>query len=422
MYIIESFRLKKGEPMSTDFDVIIVGGGPAGACAALFASKLGLSVLLLDKAKFPRDKSCGGALSSAGVQVLGELGLLPRLLQTPHMPVNQISFFSPLGPSVTVPMLKVDEELPVTAMVCRRVVLDDFLFQAAAEVVKAHDWRPVRDVLIEDGQAVGVRVEKVGQRERVYTAKIVLGADGARSLVARRMGVRHYPEYQSVAVQSDFRYVTGMQGSLEVHFLDDTLPGYCWVYPTESGETNVGVSLPLDRALHAKMDLRRVLRNAIESPQLRERFEFAEPTEFVHKPKLTILPVGNTLRKIHGDGFMLLGDAAGLINPCSSEGVAAALLSGKIAAETAASAIAEGDCSRHKLEPYSRKLWNALGPGLKMADRLLDLRTPKAINSLIKSAARRPHNAGWISCVLLGTAPPSQDLDDFLRYLHFFGK
>ncbi|MFZ5811260.1 MAG: NAD(P)/FAD-dependent oxidoreductase [Thermodesulfobacteriota bacterium] len=405
--------------MSRDYDVIVVGAGPAGASAALHAARLGLRVLVLDKKKFPREKTCGDALSSTSLTCLEELGLLSGLLDETYVRVNRIAYVAPDGESVTVPLLKIDPALPVTGMICRRIILDDHLLRAAREVAEVMDWCRVTGLLTENGQAVGVRAELGGRRRYTFTAKAVVGADGARSIVARNMGVRAYPEYRALAVTAYYRLVTGTMGSLEAHFPREILPGFLWIHPTERGLTNVGLSFPRWRFSRTGPKPRELLERCLRSPFLRERFAFAERFGDI---RVSLLPLGNTLRQVHGQGFLLVGDAAGLIHPCSCEGVSTALVSGKVAAETLAEACAAGDCGRTALSAYPARLWKRLGPSFRLADRLLALRTPRAMGSLIRSARRRPHNAGWISGVLMGSALPSEELDTFLGYLDFLGR
>lgn len=401
-------------------DAIIVGGGPAGCGAALHASRLGLRVLLLERKKFPRDKLCGDALSSTSIALLEELGLLGELLHAPHMAVSQITYVAPSGNSVTVPLAKVDKDTPVTGIICRRVILDDLLLHAAAGRADVVDWCEVTGILMEEGRPVGVKAERGGGRISHHRAQVVIGADGFSSLVAKTMGVPRYPRWRSFAARAYYRYVLGMTGCLEVHYFEDILPGYLWIYPTESGLTNVGLTIPVQGLVHKRIEPRRALQRLLRTERLRDRFEFAEELEPL---RTAILPVGNTMRQVHGDGFMLVGDAAGLVNPCSSEGVANALLSGKLAATVLAKALDQGgDVDRKGLMPYADQLWRGVGPGLKMSDRLLELRTPKAIDSLIRSARRRPHNAAWISGILVGSALPSEDLSAFLGYIDFFSR
>lgn len=405
--------------MAADFDLIVAGAGPAGSAMARFAARQGLSVLLLDRARFPREKPCGDTVSSAAIALLDELGVLPDLLNVPHVPVSRISYFAPDGEAVTVPLPRVERAAPMASLVCRRVLLDDVLLAAARQEAEVHDWTRVTEVLTDQGRACGVRVDAGGGRERAYTCRLLAGADGARSLVARAMGAPAPPRRFTLAARAYYRSVLGMQGCLEVHFLHETLPGFLWISPTESGLTNVGLAVPLEDARAKRLRPRRALAAALASERLRERFEFAEAAG---PAEVCLLPVGDPQREIHGEGYLLLGDAAGLVNPCSAEGVANALLSAKVAAEVAARACASGDLSADGLGAYPYRLWKELAPGLRMAGRLLALRTPRAIGSLVRSAARRPHNAAWISGILLGSALPTEETEQFLSYLDFFSR
>jgi hypothetical protein len=115
-------------------------------------------------------------------------------------------------------------------------------------------------------------------------------------------------------------------------------------------------------------------------------------------------------------------EAAWVVNRLVEAGATNALVSARIAAEVLAEACAREIWDEAALRQYPYRLWNEIGPSLEMGSRLSGLRTPKAITSLIKSATRRPHNAGWISGVLLGSALPSEDLESFLAYINFFAR
>ncbi|MBU1230129.1 MAG: geranylgeranyl reductase family protein [Proteobacteria bacterium] len=404
-----------------DFDVIIIGAGPAGSATALQAGRAGLRVLLVDARPFPRDKSCSDSLSAAVIAQVRDLGLEDRLLALDHVPVREISFFAPDGAAVTVPVLKIDSQARARGMICRRILFDEMLFEAARELenVTGLDWCCATDILVQGGRACGVTVDRGGGRMESFTAQVLVGADGANSFLARRMAMPRYPEYRIIAAQAYYRQVIGLRGHMEVHFPEEALPGYLWMHPTRTSQTNVGLALPLEAWQEKRHSLERVLAEALASPTLRERFAFAEQ---MGKTQVRILPVGNTLREIHGQGFLLVGDAAGLATPCSTEGVANALISARIAAEVLVEACRSGDASADGLVGYPGRLWREIGDALQMSRRLLTLRTPKAIGSLIRSAARRPHNAGWISGVLIGSALPSEELNDLLGYLNFFNR
>lgn len=374
-------------------------------------------MLLLDSRRFPREKPCSDALSSAAIASIRELGLEDRLLELPHAKTREIAFYGPNGESVTVPIPKIDKDARAAAVICRRVLFDEMLFEAAREECEVMDWCRVTELLKENGRIGGVRADRGGGRMVEFTASAVVGADGANSLVGRHLGLPRYPDYRALAAQTYYRQVTGLRGNLEIHFLEETLPGYLWIYPSETSQTNVGLTIPLAVSREKRIKPAKIFQAALASEALRERFTYAERMDNIY---VRVLPVGNPMREIHGNGALLVGDAAGLVSPCSSEGVANALLSAKVASETLVRAIGAGDCSEAGLCDYPYRLWKLLSPQLEMASRLSSLRTPKAIGSLIRSASRRPHNAGWISGVLIGSALPSEELEDLLAYLRFF--
>jgi len=403
-----------------DYDVIVIGAGPAGACTAIHAARQGLQVLLLDQYKFPREKPCGDALSSMAISELNSLGLLPRLLDIPHTPVQKITYHSSDGSSVTVPLLKMDESAPATSIICRRILLDSLLMEVAAEAgVEIVDWCRVTEIMSKNGQACGVKAERGGGRKISWTAKVVVGADGSESIVARQMGMPRYHEYRALAVRGYYRQVLGIRGNIEIHFPEEVLPGYVWFHPTETSQTNVGLTIPMDVVKDTNFKPKQALKRALDSPGLKERFAFAEQMGEI---EAGVLPVGNVMKEIHGNGFMLVGDAAGLVNPCSSDGTTNSIISARIAGDVLAKACAGNSWDEAALREYPYILWKEIGPSLEMGSRLAGLRTKKAIGSLIRSASRRPHNAGWISGVLLGSALPSEDLEDFLAYINFFAK
>jgi geranylgeranyl reductase family protein len=403
-----------------DFDVIIIGAGPAGSATAIHAGRAGLSVLLIDACPFPRDKICGDSLSAVVVAEVRELGLEDRLLALENVHAREISFHA--GElSVTVPVLKIDSQARARSLVCRRILFDEMLFHAAKETdnVTALDWCRATEISVKPGHGCEVQTDRGGGRTHSFTARMLVGADGANSLVARRMRVPKYSEHRILTVQAYYNQVIGLREHMEIHFLEELLPGYLWVHPTRTSLANVGMAVPLASWLGRRVCPNQILSQTLSGLKFQERFRFAE---LVGRPKTRILPGGDVMRTIHGHGFMLVGDAAGLATPCSTEGVGNSLVSARLAGRTLVEAMQTGDFGADALDTYPGRLWREIGGRLQMSQRLSALRTSKAVASLIRSASRRPHNAGWISGVLIGSALPSNELEDLLGYLSFFNR
>ena len=154
---------------------------------------------------------------------------------------------------------------------------------------------------------------------------------------------------------------------------------------------------------HRKVDLKQALKNAIESPYFRDRFAHATPQE---EPVGWNLPIGSKRRKSTGNGFMLLGDAAGLIDPFTGEGIGNAMYSGKFAVETVVEAIRKNDFSDGMLSRYEDNLWAVIGNELKVSSKLQKIGQFRfLLNFVIKKAARSSEVSNIIAGMLANEVP-----------------
>ena len=160
------------------FDVVIVGGGPAGATAALYANRLGLSTLIVDKSIWPRDKICGDALSGKVVDILKDLDLLSDVKTLKGASIRRIRFGSPANKIFDIDLTKsFNTDHIKEAYVIPREIFDYFLFNKAREITEVKEGFTVKDLLIENDTVVGVRgTNKDGNSEEI-SARVVLGAD-----------------------------------------------------------------------------------------------------------------------------------------------------------------------------------------------------------------------------------------------------
>ena len=322
--------------MDYDFDVAIIGGGPSGATCALYAKRLGLRVILVDKKKFPRDKICGDAISGKSVTYLRELGLIDALEAQPQVRANGVTFSSPNGTVATIPFTPPNADHDSFGYVCRREIFDNVLFQAAKNQVDTLEAFTVEDLIVTNGQVCGITGKNRSTQALKITAKVVAGADGFHSIVARKLGFyEHDPRHWVVATRAYYHGVKNRTDAIEIHFVKDILPGYFWIFPLENGLVNVGIGMLHSELKKRKISLRKAHLAATESDFFRDRFRDAR---LIGNIVGWNLPVGSKRRKVHGNGFVLLGDAAGLIDPFSGEGIGNGMCSGKIAAEVLAGA------------------------------------------------------------------------------------
>ena len=388
------------------FDLIIVGAGPAGATATLYAAKKGLKVLLLDKASFPRDKVCGDALSGKSVDVLKELNLIEGVRNLPGATITRIIFGSPDGSALNIDLTQSKLNQIPEGFVIRRSVFDQFMFEQARAVAnECHENFTVTDLIIEDDQVRGVTGKPGDSGDTVsYRAPLTLGADGYRSIVARKAGLySHDPKHMVVALRQYFEGVDGLTDQIELHFIDEVNPGYFWLFPLEDGKANIGIGMLHKAIRQQKVDLKQALANAINSPRFRDRFSHAAPLE---DPVGWNLPVGSKHYPSVGNGFMLLGDAAGLIDPFTGEGIGNALYSARYAVGTAIEALKADDFSKKSLAEYDHRLWSEIGRELRISTQLQKFgRWPRLLNIVIKKAERNRDLADLIAGMIANEVP-----------------
>lgn len=410
-------------PQASSYDLIIVGGGPAGATAALYAGRAGLSVLLLDKERFPRDKVCGDALSGKSVTILHELGLLEKVGRLSGAPVHEVVFGSPAHIDARIDLRRRDhtdpltgKTMPMEGFVIRREVLDHFLFEEARRSAeRVIEGFSVQELERQGEQICGVKGRTDAGEELAFSGRIVLGCDGFNSVVARRTGLyRHEPRHLMVALRQYWEGVGGLGDQIELHFIDEVLPGYFWIFPLENGGANIGIGLLHHYIKKRRVDLKETLARVLGRPPFAARFADAAPRE---EPVGWNLPLGSMRRRSYGAGFMLLGDAAGLIDPFTGEGIGNALYSARFAVETAAAAIKKGDLSAAALRDYEDGLWDAIGDELKISSRLQGLGRHRALLNFTIGRAARNERVSDLVCGMIANAVPKKELTNPLFYL-----
>lgn len=398
--------------LNKNYDVIVVGAGPGGSTTAAYLGRAGIKTLLLDKAKFPRDKTCGDALSGKSMRVIRELGLESEIEKLPHGRIKGVTFSSPSGNIVSIPFPKNDPNRKGGYGYCmRRIHTDKIFFDAAKKTknVEVKEKFQINEVIVENGFAVGVRGFDLGSKERKpveFRTKIVIGADGVNSAVAKSVlgeKAKLQPKHSCDAVRVYYKGITDMTEDIEIHFFKSIQPGYFWIFPLENGRANVGLGLVTEdlqkKIKNEKKNLVSMLNEAIANePIVRERFKNAKPEGLVTGWRL---PFGSYKRQLAGDGWMLVGDAASLVDPFSGEGVGNATLSGRLAAVEAIDALKNSDFGRKRLEAYEHKLWEELGGEIDTSYKMQQVgRITWIIDKIVQKAQSKPEIRELISASL----------------------
>lgn len=319
-------------------DVVIVGGGPAGAATAIALRRRGVDTLLLDRAQFPRDKVCGDVILPEAQGALHSLGLDLASLAAQAYTCTGARYVSCGGPDVSGEFRDADGALRPWWMI-RRLTFDAWLLDAArragAHVVERVD---VDDVLRGATQTVcGVRARSSGGARQQVRARVVVGADGASSVVARAVGAfQRRPEHTCLAGRAYVNGLTLPAPYLEIFTTPRTLPGCAWIVPVGDGVASVGIGIVqatanrlgrTPQALFAEM--RR------ESPLLQDRLREAGTIAL----RGWTLPAATERRRLAGPGWLLVGDAGAMVDPFTGHGIHNALAAGLLAGDAIADAL-----------------------------------------------------------------------------------
>jgi geranylgeranyl reductase family protein len=322
----------KAESLLKFYDVILVGAGPAGCSAALCLAKMGYNVLLVEEAKFPRDKVCGDGIGPATLEVLDRLGMIPRIMERDPWRIDEVQLSSPAGHVVAASFSHLKGPYRHGLVMPRRE-FDLLLWQQVQTFSKVHALEDCRvmDLVYGNGGVEGVRVKRGGVMEE-FRGKAVIGADGVYSLVAKKLfRTRRAQRGYAFGVRAYYRQVEGLTHRIEIHFPKSTLPGYGWIFPLGKDTANVGIGVS-SRFLK-EIDIRALFRTFLgDTPRVRDRLKKAVMVEnsFGGWP----IPLGKFFPRRSCKNVLLIGDAGGFADALTGEGIYYALRSGECAAET----------------------------------------------------------------------------------------
>ena len=390
----------------TRADVIVVGAGPAGSAAAILLAEWGWSVLLLDKAGFPRPKICGEYLSPEGARVLDRLGVLKDVDLAGAQPLGGMRIVAPDGTALvgSYPTSGPWRGYRDHALAVQREVFDRILLERARSLpVDVRERHRVTGLLMDGDRVAGVRVEDAVGRLFEARSRLVIGADGRASVVARSLGLVRPHRLRRLALIQDVAGLGGFEGRGEI-YIDP--PDYSILNPVAPGVVNLSLVVPL---AHAKPFSGRM--EAFFLARLKQLRHLAPRLDgMVSEGPLRVMgPLAYRVREPRVGGVLLAGDAAGFYDPFTGEGLFTALRSAELLAEVAHSALTRGDVSARALAPYARerrrafrdKAWVTRGLQFIIGRRRLANRVAHAL-------ARRPGLLDALMGVIGDFVPPRE--------------
>jgi menaquinone-9 beta-reductase len=348
-------------------DVLVVGGGPAGAAAGFWLAKAGHDVCVLERKAFPRDKTCGDGLTPRAVHQLREMGLEPAIAARHH----RHDGLRAEAHGITLELPWPDHPVfPSYGYVVRRRDLDQMVAeQAAAAGAALRTSSEALRPLARDGLVTGalVKDKETGETQEIH-ARYVVVADGSLSRFGRALGTARNKSYpQGIAIRGYFESPRSadrwIESCLDVHDRHGrSLPGYGWIFPLGDGTINVGIGLLSTYKRYRDVNTTHLMDEwAATAP---ERWGI-DPDAMLAPPTGGRLPMAGSINPKVGPNWLIVGDAAGSINPFNGEGIDYAYETARMAAELIDEAIASG--TGQPLQRYTAMLDDEYGLYFKVA-------------------------------------------------------
>ena len=333
-------------------DVVVVGAGPGGCSTAYFLAKQGIDVLLLDKAVFPREKTCGDGLTPRAIKVLEEMGVLPAVEEQSYR-INGLEVVAPRGGALRAPVPE-KEDYPNYLLIAQRLLFDHILLKHV--VTNGVEFQAPFQVfnLGSDRRSIELVGTSRGKRMSLQARVVVLAVGSNMQLLLRLGYLRTIPQI-AYAARGYYTNLQGMDDHVHAYFEGIPLPGYGWVFPFNENSANIGVGY------WQKSGFSRL--NSGNAVRVLKRFKASRYLSAVLRDAQLIAPLRSypircdfVSAPTYSDRILFVGEAAGLGNPLTGEGIDFALESGRLAAQFLVERFHHGDFSLQSIREYDRVL------------------------------------------------------------------
>lgn len=404
-------------PPVTSTDVLVVGAGPAGSAAAAWAARAGLDVVLVDAETFPRDKPCGDGLTPRAIAELDQLGLSPWLAgRARNWGLRAAGF----GQELYLPWP--GGSLPRHGGAAPRLELDAAIRQIALDAGAVPvDGRRAVDVRREGGRVRSVVVSAGRGDEQEIACRRLVVADGAKSQLGRRLGrTWHRSTAYGVAARAYIKSHRSDDPWISSHLElrgagGELLSGYGWIFPLGDGEVNVGVGTLATERRPADVNLRGLLAHYTQTQRQAWQLEGD-----LRAPWSALLPMGGAVSGVAGPNWVLVGDAAGCVNPLNGEGIDYGLETGHLAARLLADTVpnASLDYSRQ----WAPVLRERYGTAFSIARRLAGFLTVPGLLPTLGPVGMRSRSLMTVALRVMGNLVTPEDTDTVARLWRAAGR
>lgn len=345
---------------TNNYDVIVMGGGPAGSTVASILSREGRKVVLFEKESFPRHH-IGESLMTDTFWTFQRMGILEKLKQSPFVRKYSVQFANPAGKeSRPFYFFEANHHESAVTWQVTRAVFDQILIEHAADQgVAVHQKTAVKQVLFDGDRAVGVEAQMPDGSLQQFHAKVVIDATGQSAMLSNKFRWRvRDPKLKKAVLYSYFKGAhrePDLNGGATLVLRTEVgSNGWFWYIPLENDITSVGIVADPDYLVKGRgQDLAKIFQEEIDKCEpCRRRVEGAERVDKIY----SILDYSYRSKQNAGDGFILIGDAYGFLDPIYSSGVLLALKMAELAADAIHDAFNHHDFSAARLGQFQSKL------------------------------------------------------------------